>query len=79
MHGESSDMDGPSGRETLVIVLVIPAFVAGDVFFQALLAFPLTCRQWAWAFLISGFLLVVILAGILVLLVPWPAWGDGWG
>lgn len=72
-------MGGPLGRETLVIVLVIPAFVAGDVFFQALLAFPLTHRQWALAFVVSVSLLVVILAGILVLLVPWPAWGDGWG
>jgi hypothetical protein len=66
-------MDGPSRRETLVIALAIAAFIVGNVFFQALfLAFPLTCRQWAWAFLISGSLLACILVAIIVLLVPRP-------
>ena len=62
----------PARRETIVIVLAIAAFVAGTVFFQALLAFPLTCRQWAWAFLVSGRLLACILVAIIVLLIPGP-------
>ena len=54
-----------------MIALAIAAFVVGNVFFQALfLAFPLTCRQWAWAFLVSGSLLAVILVAIIVLLDP---------
>ena len=56
-----------------MIVLVIAAFVAGNVLFQALfLAFPLTRRQWAWAFLISGSVLAGIMVAIIVLLIPRP-------
>jgi hypothetical protein len=65
-------MPGPSRRETLVIVLAITAFVAGNVFFQARVAFPLTCRPWAWAFLIPGSLLACILVATIVLLVARP-------
>lgn len=66
-------MDGPSRRQTIMVPLVIAAFVVGNVFFQALfLAFPLTCSQWAWAFLISGTLLALILVALIVLLIPRP-------
>ncbi len=66
-------MEDSSPRQTLVIALAIAAFIVGNVFFQALfLAFPLTCRQWAWAFLISGSLLACILVAIIVLLIPRP-------
>ena len=60
------------GRAAPLAIAGDAAFV-GNVVFQALLAFPLPCRQWAWAFVVSGSLLACILVAIIVLLVPRPA------
>ena len=49
-----------------MIVPAFAAFVVGNVVLRRYSAFPPTCRQWAWAFVVSGFLL----AGILVAIRP---------
>ncbi len=54
-------------------MLVITAGDRGDHrrerLLQALLAFPMMCRPWAWAFLLSGSIRASILVAIIVLLI----------
>ena len=74
MYRVLTAMDGPSRRETLMIAPVIAAFIVGNVFFHGLfLAFPLTCKQWALLYVVSGSLLACILVAIVVLPIPRPA------
>lgn len=50
----------------------IGAVIVGNVRFQVKLASLMTHCQWAWAFVISGSLLVQVLVAIIVLLIPRP-------
>lgn len=73
MSDVTADMDGPSRRETIAVLLGILTFVVGDIFLQSLFViFPLTGCQWVRVFLVSGLLLACLLTAIIVLFVPRP-------